>query len=64
MCKAVDREMVFGAIRLVHKSRGKSGTFQRAWERSGRSEIARDYSFKLFLSNLGKVFLGYFLFRH
>ena len=33
MCKAVDREMVIGAIRLVHKSGGKSGTFQRAWEK-------------------------------
>lgn len=29
MCKAVDREMVIGAIRLVHKSGGKSGVFQR-----------------------------------
>jgi cyclic pyranopterin phosphate synthase len=32
MCKAVDREMVIGAIRLVHKSGGKSGTFQRPGE--------------------------------
>ena len=32
MCKAVDREMVIGAIRLVHKSGGKSGVFQRAGE--------------------------------
>lgn len=32
MCKAVDREMVIGAVRLVHKSGGKSGTFQRAGE--------------------------------
>ena len=32
MCKAVDREMVIGAIRLVHKSGGKSGIFQRAGE--------------------------------
>jgi cyclic pyranopterin phosphate synthase len=27
MCKAVDREMVIGAVRLVHKSGGKSGVF-------------------------------------
>lgn len=32
MCKAVDREMVIGAIRLVHKSGGKSGSFDRADE--------------------------------
>jgi cyclic pyranopterin phosphate synthase len=32
MCKAVDREMVIGAVRLVHKSGGKSGTFDRAGE--------------------------------
>lgn len=32
MCKAVDREMVIGAIRLVHKSGGKSGTFERPGE--------------------------------
>lgn len=29
MCKAVDREMSIGAIRLVKKSGGKSGTFIR-----------------------------------
>ncbi|MHB1042665.1 MAG: cyclic pyranopterin monophosphate synthase MoaC [Eubacteriales bacterium] len=29
MCKAVDREMKIGAVRLVHKSGGKSGTFSR-----------------------------------
>ncbi|MBM4264884.1 MAG: cyclic pyranopterin monophosphate synthase MoaC [Deltaproteobacteria bacterium] len=29
MCKAVDREMVIGEIRLVEKSGGKSGTFIR-----------------------------------
>ncbi len=29
MCKAVDREMTLGAIRLMHKSGGKSGTFER-----------------------------------
>jgi len=32
MCKAVDREMVIGAIRLVHKSGGKSAAFNRAGE--------------------------------
>ena len=32
MCKAVDREMVIGAIRLVRKSGGKSGTFEREGE--------------------------------
>lgn len=32
MCKAVDREMVIGAIRLVHKSGGKSGFFNREGE--------------------------------
>ncbi len=30
MCKAVDREMTVGEIRLMHKSGGKSGTFDRA----------------------------------
>jgi len=29
MCKAVDREMSIGEIRLVKKSGGKSGTFIR-----------------------------------
>lgn len=29
MCKAVDREMIIGAIRLMHKSGGKSGVFER-----------------------------------
>ena len=29
MCKAVDRDMTIAAIRLVHKSGGKSGTYQR-----------------------------------
>ncbi|MCL6635511.1 MAG: cyclic pyranopterin monophosphate synthase MoaC [Peptococcaceae bacterium] len=32
MCKAVDREMVIGAVRLVHKSGGASGTFRREGE--------------------------------
>jgi cyclic pyranopterin phosphate synthase len=27
MCKAVDRGMVISEIRLLHKSGGKSGTF-------------------------------------
>jgi cyclic pyranopterin phosphate synthase len=30
MCKAVDREMMISDIRLVRKSGGKSGTFERA----------------------------------
>ena len=30
MCKAVDREMTVGEIRLIHKSGGKSGAFDRA----------------------------------
>ena len=29
MCKAVDREMTVGEVRLMHKSGGKSGTFVR-----------------------------------
>jgi cyclic pyranopterin phosphate synthase len=29
MCKAVDREMSIGEVRLVKKSGGKSGTFVR-----------------------------------
>lgn len=29
MCKAVDREMIIGNIRLIEKSGGKSGTFNR-----------------------------------
>jgi cyclic pyranopterin phosphate synthase len=33
MCKAVDREMVIDAIRLVHKSGGKSGTYTRRDEK-------------------------------
>ena len=32
MCKAVDREMTVGAIRLVRKSGGRSGTFVRRGE--------------------------------
>src|SRR5213076_1867191 len=33
MCKAVDREMTLGAIRLVRKTGGRSGTFVRRGER-------------------------------
>jgi cyclic pyranopterin phosphate synthase len=33
MCKAVDREMTIGAIRLVRKTGGRSGTFVRRGER-------------------------------
>ena len=33
MCKAVDRAMTIGAIRLVRKSGGRSGTFVRGRER-------------------------------
>ena len=32
MCKAVDREMTIGAIRLMYKSGGKSGIFERAMD--------------------------------
>jgi cyclic pyranopterin phosphate synthase len=32
MCKAVDKEMEIGAIRLMEKHGGKSGTFIRARE--------------------------------
>ncbi len=32
MCKAVDREMTIGAIRLVRKTGGRSGTFTRRGE--------------------------------
>ena len=32
MCKAIDKEMVMGEIRLVEKQGGKSGTFIRAGE--------------------------------
>src|SRR5262245_41654720 len=33
MCKAVDREMTLGGVRLVRKSGGRSGTFVRRGER-------------------------------
>lgn len=32
MCKAVDKDMVIGDIRLVQKTGGKSGTYQREGE--------------------------------
>jgi len=32
MCKAIDRDMTIGAIRLVRKSGGRSGTFARRGE--------------------------------
>ena len=32
MCKAVDRDMTIGAIRLIRKSGGRSGTFVRRGE--------------------------------
>ncbi|MGQ9754613.1 MAG: cyclic pyranopterin monophosphate synthase MoaC [Desulfotomaculales bacterium] len=32
MCKAVDREMVIGSVRLVAKAGGRSGTFRREGE--------------------------------
>ena len=34
MCKAVDREMTIGAVRLVRKTGGRSGTFVRRGERT------------------------------
>ena len=33
MCKAVDREMVIGDIRLIKKTGGHSGTFERKEEK-------------------------------
>jgi cyclic pyranopterin phosphate synthase len=32
MCKAIDRDMRIGAIRLVEKRGGRSGTYRRAGE--------------------------------
>jgi cyclic pyranopterin phosphate synthase len=32
MCKAVDKEMVIGSIRLVAKTGGKSGVYRRLGE--------------------------------
>jgi len=34
MCKAIDREMTIGAVRLVRKTGGRSGTFVRRGERA------------------------------
>ncbi|HJQ83687.1 MAG TPA: cyclic pyranopterin monophosphate synthase MoaC [Candidatus Binatia bacterium] len=36
MCKAVDREMTLGAVRLVQKTGGRSGRFVRRGERRAR----------------------------
>jgi cyclic pyranopterin monophosphate synthase len=33
MCKAIDKDMVIGDIRLVQKTGGKSGTYQRGGEK-------------------------------
>jgi cyclic pyranopterin phosphate synthase len=33
MCKAVDRGMIIDRVRLVHKSGGRSGTYDRPGER-------------------------------
>ena len=33
MCKAIDRDMTIGAIRLVEKRGGRSGAYRRAGER-------------------------------
>jgi cyclic pyranopterin phosphate synthase len=33
MCKAVDRAMTIGAVRVVRKTGGRRGTFVRAGER-------------------------------
>lgn len=37
MCKAIDRGMVLGEVRLVHKSGGKSGEWSRSEEPSSNS---------------------------
>lgn len=36
MCKAIDRDMVIGDIRLLEKRGGRSGTWRRRERRSGR----------------------------
>jgi cyclic pyranopterin phosphate synthase len=36
MCKAIDRDMIIGDIRLVHKSGGRSGLFERKDEQDAR----------------------------
>jgi len=44
MCKAVDKDMVIGDVRLVYKAGGRSGTFRRPGEGSAaesRSAIRR-----------------------
>lgn len=38
MCKAVDRAMVIDQVRLLHKSGGKSGNYQREDEGAGSSQ--------------------------
>jgi cyclic pyranopterin phosphate synthase len=38
MCKALDREMVIGELRLVKKSGGKSGAFVRGAEQAESSD--------------------------
>jgi cyclic pyranopterin phosphate synthase len=32
MCKAVDKQMVIGDVRLIYKAGGKSGTYRRPGE--------------------------------
>ncbi|HDM77125.1 MAG TPA: cyclic pyranopterin monophosphate synthase MoaC [Deltaproteobacteria bacterium] len=39
MCKAVDREMTINDIRLVYKSGGRSGVFEREGEKKTNSEL-------------------------
>jgi cyclic pyranopterin phosphate synthase len=34
MCKAVDREMIIGAVRLLEKSGGRSGNWKRDSEQT------------------------------
>jgi cyclic pyranopterin phosphate synthase len=41
MCKAVDRGMTIGEIRLLRKSGGKSGTYERADEASDAADAER-----------------------
>ena len=36
MCKAVDRGMVISEVRLMHKSGGKSGTYEASYDFGGR----------------------------
>ena len=37
MCKAVDKEMVVGDVRLVYKAGGRSGTYRRSGESPARA---------------------------